>query len=81
MGRDPKRFGTSVLCTRRCFFFSFLFLGTQKDELESSLTDLFTSCEFVEKALEHGTDTEVLLVKKQVGIYCSGVTFRNCNVR
>ncbi len=40
--------------------------GTQKDELESSLTDLFTSCEFVEKALEHGSDTEVLLVKKQV---------------
>ena len=33
--------------------------------MESSLTDLFTSCEFVDKALTHGSDTEVLLVKKQ----------------
>jgi len=33
--------------------------GNQKDELESSLADLFTSCEFVEKTLDNGTDTEV----------------------
>ncbi len=42
-------------------------LAKQKDELETSLADLYTSCEFVEKALEHGSDTEILLVKKQVG--------------
>ena len=39
----------------------------QKDELETSLADLYTSCEFVEKALTHGSETEILLVKKQVG--------------
>ena len=43
-------------------------LAKQKEELETSLTDLYTTCEFVEKALEHGSETEVLLVKKQVGI-------------
>jgi hypothetical protein len=42
-------------------------LTKQRDELESSLADLYTSCEFVEKALEHGSETEILLVKKQVG--------------
>ena len=42
-------------------------LAKQKEELETSLTDLYTTCEFVEKALEHGSETEVLLVKKQVG--------------
>ena len=41
-------------------------LAKQKEELETSLTDLYTTCEFVEKALEHGSETEVLLVKKQV---------------
>ena len=41
-------------------------LSKQKDELESSLADLYTSCEFVEKALTHGSETEILLVKKQV---------------
>ena len=41
-------------------------LAKQKDELETSLADLYTTCEFVEKALEHGSETEVLLVKKQV---------------
>ena len=43
-------------------------LAKQKEELETSLTDLYTTCEFVEKALEHGSETEVLLVKKQVCI-------------
>ena len=41
-------------------------LAKQKDELETSLADLYTSCEFVEKALTHGSETEILLVKKQV---------------
>ena len=41
-------------------------LTKQKDELEGSLADLYTSCEFVEKALTHGSETEILLVKKQV---------------
>lgn len=41
-------------------------LSKQKDELEGSLADLYTSCEFVEKALTHGSETEILLVKKQV---------------
>ena len=34
--------------------------------MEGSLADLYTSCEFVEKALTHGSETEILLVKKQV---------------
>ena len=42
-------------------------LCKQRDELETSLADLYTSCEFVEKALTHGSETEILLVKKQVG--------------
>ncbi|CAB4066675.1 TRIM2_3 [Lepeophtheirus salmonis] len=42
-------------------------LNRQREELESNLADLYTSCEFVEKALTHGSETEVLLVKKQVG--------------
>ena len=42
-------------------------LAKQRDELETSLADLYTSCEFVEKALTHGSETEILLVKKQVG--------------
>lgn len=42
-------------------------LMKQRDEFESSLGDLYTSCEFVEKALTHGSETEILLVKKQVG--------------
>lgn len=43
-----------------------LISAKQRDELEGSLADLYTSCEFVEKALTHGSDTEILLVKKQV---------------
>ena len=43
-----------------------IFLAKQRDELEGSLADLYTSCEFVEKALTHGSETEILLVKKQV---------------
>ena len=43
-----------------------LFSAKQRDELEGSLADLYTSCEFVEKALTHGSETEILLVKKQV---------------
>lgn len=42
-------------------------INKQRDELEGSLADLYTSCEFVEKALTHGSETEILLVKKQVG--------------
>jgi len=41
---------------------TFLFLAKQRDELEGSLADLYTSCEFVEKALKHGSETEILLV-------------------
>ena len=46
-----------------------LFSAKQRDELEGSLADLYTSCEFVEKALTHGSETEILLVKKQVRDY------------
>ncbi len=48
-----------------------LTLGKQRDELEGSLADLYTSCEFVEKALTHGSETEILLVKKQVCLQIS----------
>ena len=49
-------------------------LAKQKEELETSLADLYTTCEFVEKALEHGSETEVLLVKKQVGFWGQGTS-------
>ncbi len=51
----------------RNLLLTFPWTGSQRDDLESGLADLLTSCEFVEKALSHGSETEILLVKKQVG--------------
>ncbi len=44
-------------------------LAKQRDELEGSLADLYTSCEFVEKALKHGSETEILLVSHSSSNY------------
>ncbi|XP_023215414.1 tripartite motif-containing protein 2-like isoform X1 [Centruroides sculpturatus] len=41
-------------------------LEQQKHLLELCLSDLGTSCDFTENALNHGTDTEILLVNKQM---------------
>ena len=42
-------------------------LGRQKDELESVLADIYTACEFVDKALEaESRETDILVVKKQL---------------
>ena len=41
-------------------------LAKCKEELDEALADLYTCCEFVEKALVHASDTEVILVEKQV---------------
>ncbi|GAB6023756.1 Tripartite motif-containing protein 2, variant 2 [Chamberlinius hualienensis] len=41
-------------------------LSKQKEMLESCLANLSSSCEFTEKALSRGNDTQVLLVRKQM---------------
>jgi len=42
-------------------------LDSQRKELEDNLADLYTSCEFVDRAIDNATPTQLLLVKKQVG--------------
>ena len=39
---------------------------SQRKELEDNLADLYTSCEFVVRAIDNATPTQLLLVKKQV---------------
>ncbi|UYV83691.1 TRIM2 [Cordylochernes scorpioides] len=41
-------------------------LASQKEFLEMSLSNLRTSCELTENALNHGSDTEILLVNKEM---------------
>ena len=38
----------------------------QLKDLEDNLADVLTSCEFVDRALDNATSTQLLLVKKQV---------------
>ncbi len=65
----PKFMVKSVLLLLSTMLMLLSFLSAkQRDELEGSLADLYTSCEFVEKALTHGSETEILLVKKQVSM-------------
>ena len=40
-------------------------LKEQKENLENLLTKISKCCEFTEETLEHGNDTEILLVKKE----------------
>jgi len=42
-------------------------LDLQLKDLEDNLADVLTSCEFVDRALDNATSTQLLLVKKQVG--------------
>ena len=49
------------------------FTENQQKECEGDLADLYTTCEFVDKALASGTSTQVLLVKKQVIIIASTI--------
>lgn len=42
-------------------------LGCQLKELEELLSDVYTTSQFVDTALDSGTDTQLILVKKQVG--------------
>jgi hypothetical protein len=37
-------------------------------ELEDMLSDVYTTSQFVDTALDSGTDTQLILVKKQVSI-------------
>ena len=39
---------------------------SQRKDLEDNLADLYTSCEFVDRAIDNATPTQLLLVKKQV---------------
>lgn len=41
-------------------------LKEQKENLENILTKIQSCCEFTEETLEHGNDTEILLVKKEM---------------
>lgn len=41
-------------------------LKEQKENLENLLTKINNCCEFTEETLEHGNDTEILLVKKEM---------------
>jgi hypothetical protein len=40
--------------------------GCQLKELEDMLSDVYTTSQFVDTALDSGTDTQLILVKKQV---------------
>ena len=40
---------------------------SQLKDLEENLTDVLTSCEFVDRAIDNASPTQLLLVKKQVG--------------
>merc|ERR1711892_359321 len=42
-------------------------LESQLKDLEDNLADVLTSCEFVDRAIDNATPTQILLVKKQVG--------------
>jgi len=42
-------------------------LGSQLKELEDMLSDVYTTSQFVDTALDSGTDTQLILVKKQAG--------------
>jgi len=42
-------------------------LESQISELEENLADVLTSCEFVDRAIDNASSTQLLLVKKQVG--------------
>ena len=44
----------------------FLLSGCQLKELEDMLSDVYTTSQFVDTALDSGTDTQLILVKKQV---------------
>lgn len=41
-------------------------LGLQKENLETLLSSISSSCQFSENVLEHGNEAEVMLVKKQL---------------
>jgi len=42
-------------------------LESQLKDLEENLADVLTSCEFVDRAIDNASSTQLLLVKKQVG--------------
>jgi hypothetical protein len=44
--------------------------GCQLKELEDMLSDVYTTSQFVDTALDSGTDTQLILVKKQVNPPC-----------
>lgn len=41
-------------------------LVKQKESIENAITKMNTCCEFTEETIEHGTDTEILLVRKEM---------------
>lgn len=41
-------------------------LSNQKENMESIITRIKSCCEFTEETLEHGSDTEILLVRKEM---------------
>jgi len=55
-------------------------LDSQRKELEDNLADLYTSCEFVDRAIDNATSTQLLLVKKQVGERLSQTPSTLCGI-
>jgi hypothetical protein len=45
-------------------------LDSQLRDLEENLAGVLTSCEFVDRAIDNASSTQLLLVKKQVGLLC-----------
>ena len=43
-----------------------MIVESQLKDLEDNLADVLTSCEFVDRAIDNATPTQILLVKKQV---------------
>ena len=47
-----------------------MFSESQLRDLEENLAGVLTSCEFVDRAIDNASSTQLLLVKKQVGLLC-----------
>ena len=47
--------------------FALFFSDNQLTSLEENLSEVLSSCEYVDRAIENATSTQLLLVRKQVG--------------
>ena len=54
----------------RSIIFSLVVSESKLRDLEENLAGVLTSCEFVDRAVDNASSTQLLLVKKQVGLLC-----------